>query len=110
MNPTAQRTAPPPLRRRYVVHLLCAHEETYKPCRHISRIRPWAARTVIQAEARERVFDDECVLIETINPLLPSGSDIRDVFSHIESPDGFFYVLCLSGEEARRLGWPEFTP
>lgn len=50
---------------------------------------------------------DEYELIETINPLLPRGSDIRDVLSHIESPDGFLYLLYLSAEEANRLGWRE---
>ena len=48
---------------------------------------------------------DEYELIETINPLLPHGSDVRDVLSHIESPDGFIYLLYLSSEEAERLGW-----
>lgn len=106
MNPPGQRTRSESPRRRYVVHLSCVRDDGYKPCRYTARIRPWAARAVIQAEVQERVFADDCALIATINPLLPSGSDVRDVFSHIESPDGFFYMLRLSGEEARRLGWP----
>ena len=56
---------------------------------------------------RERVFTDEYELIETINPLLPQGSDVRNVISHIESPDGFLYLLYLSSEEANSLGWRE---
>jgi hypothetical protein len=60
---------------------------------------------VLQAEVHERIFADEYALIATINPLLPSGSDVRDVFSHIESPDGFYYILELRGEEAQQLGW-----
>jgi hypothetical protein len=53
----------------------------------------------------ERNFVDKYAMIATIHPLLPFGSDGRDVFSHIVSPDGFFYVLCLGREEAQRLGW-----
>src|SRR3954452_11500819 len=104
MNPSARRTGSRPPRRRYVVHLLCVREDNC-PCRYTARIRPWASRAVVQAQLYERVFTDECALIATINPLLPSGSDVRDVFSHIESPDGFFYILYLSGDEARLLGW-----
>jgi hypothetical protein len=51
------------------------------------------------------VFADECELIAVINPLLPNGSDVRDVFEHIETPNGFFYLLRLSDEEAAQLGW-----
>ncbi len=50
---------------------------------------------------------DEYELTEALNPLLPHGSDVRDVLSHIESPEGFLYLLNLSSEEARRLGWRE---
>ena len=104
MNPIGQADSQPP-RRRYVVHLSCVNEVGPSPCRYIARIRPLAARAVTQAEVHERIFADECDLIATVNPLLPSGSDVRDVFSHVESPDGFFYILCLSAEEAARLGW-----
>ena len=94
-----------PRRRRYVVYLFCAHDETNGACSYISRIQPWAARMSARAESRERVFADECELIETINPLLPRGSDVRDVLSHIESPDGFLYLLHLNSGQAARLGW-----
>ena len=61
----------------------------------------------VHAKTQERVFTDEYELIETMNPLLPHGSDVRDVISHIESPDGFLYLLYLSSEEAGSLGWRE---
>lgn len=105
MNPTAQNMDTQPPRRRYVVHLSCGSEDGTGPSCYIARIRPLAARAVTQVETHERVFTDECALIATINPLLPAGSDVRDVFSHVESSDGFFYILCLSGDEARQLGW-----
>ena len=103
MNPTAP-TGGAPSSRRYVVHL-SAESDGHQARRYVVRIRPLGSRHVTHAEVHQRIFTDECALIETINPLLPFGSDVRDVFSHIESSDGFFYILCLSGEEARLLGW-----
>lgn len=94
-----------PSGRRFLVHLLCVFEGSSDNFRYIARIRPWAARGSFRTESLERVFADECELIEAINPLLPHGSDVRDVFEHIESPHGFFYILRLSGEEAAQLGW-----
>jgi hypothetical protein len=91
-------------KRRYLVHLFCVHDENGSPCRYTARIRIWTSRSV-RAKTNERVFGDEYELIEIVNPLLPSGSDVRNVFSHIENPDGFFYLLYLSFEEAGRLGW-----
>jgi hypothetical protein len=105
MNPAEQKPGPSPPCRRYVVHLLCTRDADYKPWNYIVRIRPWTARVLLQAEVHERIFTDEYAMIAAINPLLPSGSDVRDIFSHIESPDGFYYILELSGEEARKLGW-----
>jgi hypothetical protein len=105
MSPPAQKTELEPRRRRYVVHLFCAHEQSSDACRYIARIQPWAARARIGAETQDRAFADECELTEIINPLLPRGSDVRDVLSHIESPDGFLYLLRLNAEEAARLGW-----
>ena len=105
MSPSVEKPDHGPRRRRYVVYLFCAHDETNGVCRYIARIQPWAARMSARAETRERVFTDECELIETINPLLPRGSDVRDVLSHIESPDGFLYLLHLNSEQAARLGW-----
>jgi hypothetical protein len=92
-------------RRRYLVHLFSAHDEGNDTCRYFARIRLWAARISLRAETYERPFSDQCDFIETLNRLLPNGSDVRDVFSHIESPDGFLYLLHLSPEEASRLGW-----
>lgn len=93
-----------PSRRRYLVHLFCAYGESSVSCRYTARIRVWTSRS-IRARTYERAFSDECELIETVNPLLPNGSDVRNIFSHIESPDGFFYLLLLSFEEAEQLGW-----
>lgn len=94
-----------PLRRRYLVHLFCTRDESIDGGRYFARIRPWATRMIARTETHERVFSDECDLIETINPLLPRGSDVRDVLSHIESPDGFLYLLHLSSEQAGSVGW-----
>lgn len=105
MSPIGQKANSQPRRRRYVLHLSCDTGDGHKPCQYIARIRPLGTRPARQAEVNEHFFPDERALIATINPLLPSGSDVRDVFSHVESPDGFFYILCLSGEEARLLGW-----
>jgi hypothetical protein len=88
-----------------MVYLFYAHDETNGACGYIARIQPWAARMSARAETCERVFTDECELVKTINPLLPRGSDVRDVLSHIESPDGFLYLLHLNFEQAACLGW-----
>lgn len=105
MTPPGQKIDLTPRRRRYVVHLSCPEEESRNACRYISRIQLWPARSTLPAETRERSFSDERELIETINPLLPPGSDVRDVLSLIESADGFFYLLHLNIEEAGHLGW-----
>lgn len=90
-----------------MVHLCCLHDEDYRGCRYVARIKLWTARSSVIATTRERVFTDEYELIETINPLLPHGSDVRNVISNIETPDGFLYLLYLSAEEAANLGWRE---
>ena len=72
---------------------------------YTANIRLWAARGRSRLGAYERAFSDECDLIRTVNPLLENGSDVRDVLSHIESPDGFFYLLHLTAEEACKFGW-----
>ncbi len=104
MSQAGQKRAFAPSGRRFLVHLSCLLDGSDN-FRYIARIRPWAARGSSGAESLERVFSDECELIEAINPLLPHGSDVRDVFEHIESPNGFFYILRLSSEEAAQLGW-----
>ncbi len=106
MSRADRRHDPASLRRLYVVHLLSVLDPECDTCRYIARIRPWAARANPAAAACERAFADDCELIATINPLLPGGSDVRDVFGHIESPTGFFYLLRLSNAEAGLLGWP----
>jgi hypothetical protein len=105
MNLTRKRRNPATSRRRYLIHLSGLLDYECARCHYIARIRPWTARTQVRYEMRKRVFADECELIATINPLLPPGSDVRDVFEHIENPNGFFYLLRLNGEEAAQLGW-----
>ena len=89
--------------RRYLVHLSCAIDVDGKEIHYVVRIRPWCARSVLESDALERIFASDCELIRTINPLLPHGSDVRDIFEHIESPSGFFYLLYLSREQVAQL-------
>lgn len=105
MTPDARKPDSPLRRRRYVVHLFCERGHEHQSIRYVARIHPWSARRVRGAQTRQRTFDDDCELIATINPLLPSGSDVRNVFEHIEGPNGFFYLLRLNREEAGKLGW-----
>ena len=107
MNPPAQKIDPEPRRRRYLIHLCSTYDEGSHACRYAARIQPWKGHSSVLAKTQERVFTDEYELIETINPLLPRGSDVRNVLSHIENPDGFLYLLYLSSEEANSLGWRE---
>jgi hypothetical protein len=105
MSPSVQKPELAPRKRRYLVHLLCAKDGSNGACRYIVRIQLWAAHSSAHAQIHERAFTDECELIETINPLLPRSSDVRDVLSHIENPEGFLYLLYLSSEQAAHLGW-----
>lgn len=105
MNDSVRKFSRVPSRRRYLVHLFCTHTEGNCACRYVARIKLWATRSNVHVKAEERVFADEYELIETINRLLPLGSDVRNVMSHIEGPDGFLYLLYLSSEEAISLGW-----
>jgi hypothetical protein len=91
-------------RHRYLVHLFTARDDDNQLRHYVLRMRSWGTRPGINAESYERIFPDECELIETINRFLPEGSDVRDVFSHVESPEGFFYVLNLNRVEAAQLG------
>ena len=102
MSPDRRRQTPAAPRRRYLVHLSCVVEEQSEGCRYVVRIRPAAARTGLFGR---REFRDDCELIAAINPVLPPGSDVRDVFGHIENPNGFFYLLWLSDDQAEQLGW-----
>jgi len=92
-------------RRRFLVHLFCAPGGSDEICGYTVRIRPYGARNALSGDIGELTFTDDRELIAAINPLLPSGSDVRDIFGHIESPNGFFYLLELSDEQARSLGW-----
>lgn len=91
-------------RRRYLIHLTCASEARSESRHYVVRIQSWTSRSRTQPERHERLFKDECELVEALNPLLPNGSDVRDVLGHIECNDGFFYLLHLTAEQARRLG------
>jgi len=53
-----------------------------------------------------RFFSDASELIATINPLLPGRSDVRDVLSHIESKEGFLYLIDLTSEQVSSLRLP----
>ena len=70
-------------------------------------VEPWAARRGKCSEQGRLHFSDECALIQAVNPLLPCGSDVRDVLGHVESKGGFFYLVELTTEQARQLGWKE---
>jgi hypothetical protein len=107
MNRPAQKFNRALRKRRYLIHLCCAHDEGSRACRYVARIQLWTTRNSVHTKTHERVFTDEYALIETINPLLPQGSDVRDILSHIESADGFLYLLYLSSHEANNLGWRE---
>ena len=107
MNRPAKKLDPEPQRRRYLVRLCCVHDEGSRACRYAAHIQLWTTRKSVHAKTQERVFADEYELIQTINPLLPHGSDVRNVFGHIEIPDGFLYLLYLSSEEAGSLGWQQ---
>jgi hypothetical protein len=103
-HPSDKLDLPVP-RRRYLIHLACAFEEGDDSRHYVVRIQPWKSRPNEQAERCDRIFSDEYELAEAVNPLLPCGSDVRDILGHIECNEGFFYLLHLTGEEAQRLGW-----
>jgi len=107
MKPPTQKIDPEPRRRRYLIHLCRTYDESSHAYCYTARVKLWKARSSVHAKTRERVFADEYELIEAINPLLPQGSDVRNVISHIENPDGFLYLLYLSSEEVNSLGWRE---
>jgi len=105
MKPSTEKINPEPRRRRYLIHLCCTYDEGSHACRYAARVKLWKTRSSVHAKTQERVFTDEYELIDTINPLLSQGSDVRNVISHIENPDGFLYLLYLTSEEASSLGW-----
>lgn len=107
MSRSKEKLNPGPRKRRYLVHLCCTHDEDSLTCRYMANIRLWTIRNNAHAQTQKYTFVDEYELIRTINAVLPHGSDVRDVLSHIESPDGFLYLLYLSSEEASSLGWRE---
>ena len=94
-------------RRRYLIHISMVHSTEASSQEYQVCIEPWAARRSKCSEQSTLHFRDECELIQTLNPLLPCGSDVRDVLAHVESTGGFFYLVELSAEQARQLGWKE---
>lgn len=105
MSVPEPRSSPPSGTRRYLVHLLGAPPRTSGQRRYLLRIQPWTPRSSHPPQPRERLFEDEVELIRAVNPFLPSGSDVRHVLLHIESPEGFLYLLRLTAEQAGALGW-----
>lgn len=105
MKTPGGRSRAPSGTRRYLVHLSCVPAENSGERRYVLRIRPWMPRGSCRVQVRKRLFEDECELIQTINPLLPCGSDVRHVFSYVESPEGFLYLLHLNSQQASSLGW-----
>lgn len=105
MSRSKEKLNSKPRKRRYLVHLCCLHDQESLTCRYVATIRLWTVPDTGRTKTQRYTFADEYELIETINALLPHGSDVRDVLGHIESPDGFIYLLYLSSEEAGNLGW-----
>ncbi len=95
----------PAHRSRYMIHLACSFEAGDDSRHYVVRIQPWKSRPGEEVERCERIFSDEYELAEAVNPLLPCGSDVRDILGHIECNDGFFYLLHLTAEQAQSLGW-----
>lgn len=105
MTTSASKPHASPGVRRYLVHLSCVHNEITGDCRYLVRVQPWTPRSSGRTQAQERSFGDERGLIEAINPLLPAGSDVRNVLGCIESAEGFLYLLYLNPKQAASLGW-----
>jgi hypothetical protein len=96
---------PPSGLRRYLIHLFCTPGDLPGERRYVLRIRPWTPRNRVCRDTQQRLFEDESEMIQTVNPLLPPGSDVRHILSHVESPEGFLYLLQLNSEQAGALGW-----
>jgi hypothetical protein len=107
MNPSQRKLERAAGKRRFLVHLSVVQNPGDSLHKYALCIKPWAAHRKRCTKQHQRLFSDECALIEVVNPLLPEGSDVRDVLAHIEGQGGFFYLLELAAEEARRLGWRE---
>lgn len=105
MNRPSRKLENATRRRRFLVHLSLVRDASGDSRQYALCIQPWTARRKRCSEATKRLYSDDCALVEVVNPLLPRGSDVRDVLGHIESNGGFFYLLRLTAEEAQRLGW-----
>lgn len=87
------------------MQLASSQDESTGGRRYTARVRLWSARPNPRAKTTEHNFADECELIEALNPLLPKGSDVRDVLGYVESPEGFLYLLQLTQAQVASLGW-----
>lgn len=105
MSPLEPKSNAATRRHRFLLHLFGRRDGDGEDCQYTATIQLWAARGSSRSGTHECAFKDESDLIRTVNPLLANGSDVRDVLSHIESPDGFFYLLHLTVEEACKIGW-----
>jgi hypothetical protein len=92
-------------RRRYLIHISMERSADGSSQEYLVCVEPWAARRGKCSEKGALHFGDECALIQAVNPLLPCGSDVRDVLGHVESKGGFFYLIDLTTEQAKQLGW-----
>jgi hypothetical protein len=101
-SPQLDRATP---KRRYLIHISSVVEASDNSRQYLLSIQPWTSRLRTQTERQKRFISDECALAETLNPLLPSGSNVRDVLGYIENDGGFFYLLHLTSKEAELLGW-----
>jgi hypothetical protein len=91
-------------KRRYLIHIMSTYDERTGTRSYIVRTRRWSTRPTQIVRAAERQFADECELIKVLNPLLPQGSDVRDVLNDVEGPEGFIYLLHLNHTQAASLG------
>lgn len=105
MNPPNLLPVQGERKKRYLIHLTAAQDESTGSRSYVAFVRLWSARPNPSAKTGERGFADECELVEVLNPLLPKDSDVRDVLGYVEGPDGFIYLLHLSQTEAASLGW-----
>ncbi len=57
---------------------------------------------------KDRTYKDQTELVEIVNPLLRNNGDVNgDITNTLDEVhgDGWMRKLCLSDEEAARLGW-----
>ena len=52
-----------------------------------------------------RQFNDESVMAQVVNPVLPNGGDVRNVLNLVQRRKGWTVVLELTDSEAAIFGW-----